>query len=165
MTALILEAHIAALSGRQRFGDLLSESLRLYFNIDVKFPDRNSQDIFNIYRDRIDHDETISHISMDTESNPTNKRKQKDLSPTNDELTEPEPKQQRQKPKRKLSKSDHFTKPTQLPNPVQPEPTPTPVNSPMKFTSSRTHDYDPIPGPTLMYKKTCLLYTSDAADE
>lgn len=49
LTALILEAHIASLTGQGRFGDLLSESLHLNYKIDAKFPDRDSQRVFNLY--------------------------------------------------------------------------------------------------------------------
>ena len=48
LTALILEAHIATLTGRP-FGKTLSDSLKLNFDIDTKFPDRDSQEIFNLY--------------------------------------------------------------------------------------------------------------------
>ena len=48
LTALILEAHIATLTGRP-FGKTLSDSLKLNFDIDAKFPDRDSQEIFNLY--------------------------------------------------------------------------------------------------------------------
>ena len=65
MTALILEAHIAALSGRRKFGELLSESMKLNFDIDVRFPDRNSQEIFNLYKNRNSQDDTESDISID----------------------------------------------------------------------------------------------------
>ena len=161
MTALILEAHIAALSGRRKFGELLSESLRLNFNIDVVFPDRNSNEIFNIYRNRIDQDETASNISMEAEPSNTHKRKQKDLSPPDNQL-EPEPKPKQQKQKKRHSK---------------PESIPTPVNSPVKSTTSKTskkptsfyiykshkdtHNYDPLPSPVdlyiLMYNKKIKL--------
>ena len=78
MTALILEAHIAALSGKRKFGDILSESMKLNFQIDVKFPDRNSQEIFNIYKNRTENDITDSDISI--EENPA-----KTVQPTNKE--------------------------------------------------------------------------------
>ena len=48
LTALILEAHIASLTGRP-FGQTLSDSLKLNYDIDAKFPDRDSQAIFNMY--------------------------------------------------------------------------------------------------------------------
>ena len=162
MTALILEAHIAALSGKRKFGELLSESLRLNFDIDVIFPDRNSNEIFNIYKDRIDQDETASNISMEAEPTTTNKRKQRDLTPTPDQ-PEPEPRPKQQKQKKKPQKPDSI---------------PTPMNSPAKSTSSKsskkpptpfyiyknqkdTHNYDPLPTPTdlytLMYNKKLKL--------
>ena len=125
MTALILEAHIAALTGKKKFGEYLSESLRLNFDIDVKFPDRNSQQIFNIYQDRMDNDKTESDITiddsdtMDTETQPT-KRKQKDLTPTEDKS---QPKPQRQKTsKRRDSKTSQPTSSQSA----------TPFNSPTK---------------------------------
>ena len=61
MTALILEAHIAALSGKRKFGGTtLSKSMKLNFETDVKFPDWNSQEMFNIQKDRTEHDITDS---------------------------------------------------------------------------------------------------------
>ena len=54
LIALILEAHIATLTGKRRFGETLSESLKLNYDIDAKFPDRDSQEILNIYLDRSD---------------------------------------------------------------------------------------------------------------
>lgn len=49
MTALILEAHIASLTEPHSYSKILSDSLKLNFDIDAKFPDRNSQQIFNMY--------------------------------------------------------------------------------------------------------------------
>ena len=48
MTALILEAHIATLTGQGAYGQTLSELFKLNFDIDVKFPDRKTPDIFNL---------------------------------------------------------------------------------------------------------------------
>ena len=41
MTALILEAHIACINSDNDFGQTLSKSLKLNFDIDAKFPDRD----------------------------------------------------------------------------------------------------------------------------
>lgn len=49
MTALILEAHIASLTEPKSYSQILSDSLKLNFDIDAKFPDRNSRKIFNLY--------------------------------------------------------------------------------------------------------------------
>lgn len=49
MTALILEAHIASLSGQQNYGQILSDSLKRNFDIDTVFPDRDSTKIFHMY--------------------------------------------------------------------------------------------------------------------
>jgi hypothetical protein len=46
-----MEVHIANLAGHRNYSDILSESLKLNFDIDTKFPDRDSQKIFNIYFD------------------------------------------------------------------------------------------------------------------
>ncbi|KAF2343519.1 hypothetical protein FHG87_025725, partial [Trinorchestia longiramus] len=54
LTALIMEAHIAALGKTKKFGDILTQSLKLNFNIDTTFPDRDSTAIFNFYYDRTD---------------------------------------------------------------------------------------------------------------
>jgi hypothetical protein len=49
LTALILEAHIAALDRSKKFGEILSQSLKNNYNIDTTFPDRDSAAIFNFY--------------------------------------------------------------------------------------------------------------------
>lgn len=52
MVALILEAHIACLGNpKKQFSDTLAESLLLNYGIETKFPDRNSQEIFNLFID------------------------------------------------------------------------------------------------------------------
>jgi hypothetical protein len=63
MTALILEAHVASLSG-QSYGKILSESLKRNFDIDAKFPDRDSQRIFNFHFDR-PMDDMLNDTEMD----------------------------------------------------------------------------------------------------
>ncbi|KAF2356305.1 hypothetical protein FHG87_012942 [Trinorchestia longiramus] len=52
LTALILEAHIAALDKTQKFGDILPKSLVTNFDIDTTFPDRDSTSIFNFYYEK-----------------------------------------------------------------------------------------------------------------
>ncbi|KAF2356004.1 hypothetical protein FHG87_013239 [Trinorchestia longiramus] len=52
LTALKLEAHITALE--KKFGDVLSQSLKLNFSIDTTFPERDSTAIFNFYYDKTD---------------------------------------------------------------------------------------------------------------
>lgn len=49
LTALIIEAHIASLTGTGKYGQILSNSLRENFSIDAKFPDRDSQAIFRTF--------------------------------------------------------------------------------------------------------------------
>lgn len=49
MTALILEAHIASLTRPGTYAKNLSELMKLNFDLDVKFPDRNSQEIFDLF--------------------------------------------------------------------------------------------------------------------
>ena len=48
LTAIILEAHIASLTDTGNYGKILSESLKRNFDIDTKFPDRDSAKIFNL---------------------------------------------------------------------------------------------------------------------
>ena len=146
MTALILEAHIAALSGRRKFGDLLSESMKLNFNIDVRFPDRNSQEIFNLYRNRSPHDITDSDISIDNnepdqnipppapsnEQQFPNKRKQQNLTPTNEHI--------HQKPQKvKRTESSASQKKTAPSNQA-------PI-SPTKSSTSNSNSYQAIAKP------------------
>ena len=52
LTALILEAHIESLADKQKYSDILSKSLKLNYNIDAKFPDRDYAAIFNMYINR-----------------------------------------------------------------------------------------------------------------
>ena len=49
MVALVIEAHVTALTDNRPYKDILSESLNLNYGIDVKFPDRDSQNILDIY--------------------------------------------------------------------------------------------------------------------
>ena len=49
IAALVIEAHIACLKPGSNFSNTLSESLKLNFNIDTKFPDRDSNQIFNVF--------------------------------------------------------------------------------------------------------------------
>ena len=49
LVALIIEAHIAAITTDKPYNDILSESLRLNYDLDVKFPDRDSQKILDMY--------------------------------------------------------------------------------------------------------------------
>ena len=49
LVALIIEAHIAAITNDKPYNEILSESLRLNYDLDVKFPDRDSQKILDIY--------------------------------------------------------------------------------------------------------------------
>ena len=96
LTALILEAHIASLAGTEKYSDILSKSLKLNYNIDTKFPDRDSAAIFKMY------------VNQDniTPPRPTQHQQQFDLSqdymdddnmeaqlPTNLSLTETEQEQ------------------------------------------------------------------------
>ena len=75
MMALILEAHIAALTDQGSFPQILRESLRLNFDIDVQFPDRDSQKIFNAYMNRptIDEDQPSTRPSTE-EDKPDHRR-------------------------------------------------------------------------------------------
>ena len=51
VTALILEAHIACINSDNDFEQTLFQSLKLNFDIDVKVPDRDSKNTFNLYFD------------------------------------------------------------------------------------------------------------------
>lgn len=68
---LTIEAHIAALSGDRPYNEILAESFKLNYDIDVKLPDRDSQKILNMYlktdktADKQDHTETESETDSD----------------------------------------------------------------------------------------------------
>ncbi|KAF2344531.1 hypothetical protein FHG87_024713 [Trinorchestia longiramus] len=66
LTALILEAHIAALDKTQKFGEILSKSLKANFDIDTSFPDRDSAAIFNFYCEKNRHTATAHQANTFT---------------------------------------------------------------------------------------------------
>jgi len=80
MTAIILESHVAALSGHGKFNTLLSESLKLNYDIDATFPDRNSQKIFNLMTEE-------PLIETETTDAPTD---DSEMDTDNDNTSEPE---------------------------------------------------------------------------
>ena len=47
--ALVIEAHIASIGDKRPYNEILSESLKLNYDIDVKLPNRDSQKVLNIY--------------------------------------------------------------------------------------------------------------------
>lgn len=49
LTALILEAHIACMGHPEKYGTTLSETLKMNFDIDITFPNRDSASIFGFY--------------------------------------------------------------------------------------------------------------------
>ena len=49
LVVLIIEAHVASLTGSRPYGEILSASLRLNYDLDVKLPDRDSQNILDLY--------------------------------------------------------------------------------------------------------------------
>ncbi|KAF2365356.1 hypothetical protein FHG87_003882 [Trinorchestia longiramus] len=53
LTALIIEAHVAALDITKKFGKILTQSPKPNFNFDTTFPNRDSTAIFNFYYDKI----------------------------------------------------------------------------------------------------------------
>lgn len=49
LLAIIFECHVAAITTGEKFNDMLSEQLKRNYNIDAKFPDRDSQKILDTY--------------------------------------------------------------------------------------------------------------------
>ena len=49
MVAIVIEAHIAMIGDKRPYTEILLESLKLNYDIDVKLPNRNSQKIIDIY--------------------------------------------------------------------------------------------------------------------
>ena len=49
IVALVIEAHIASIGDKRLYNEILSESLKLNYDIDVKLPNRDFQKILNIY--------------------------------------------------------------------------------------------------------------------
>ena len=123
LTALILEAHIASLAGKEKYPDILSKSLKLNFNIDAKFPDGDSAAIFNMHINR----ENI------TPERPIQQQQQFDLSqdymdddqmdtqlPTNHSLSEAKPQQNTQRTSSPKNKSQIKEQAFKIPkNPTQ----------------------------------------------
>lgn len=51
ITILVIEAHIASLAGKEKYGDILTKSIKLNYGINISFPERNSAEIFKIHMD------------------------------------------------------------------------------------------------------------------
>ena len=49
LIALVIEAHVASIGDSRPYNEILSESLRLNYGLDIKLPDRDSQKILDIY--------------------------------------------------------------------------------------------------------------------
>ena len=49
LIALVIEAHVASIGDNRPYNEILSESLRLNYGLDIKLPDRDSQKILDIY--------------------------------------------------------------------------------------------------------------------
>ena len=49
MIATVIEAHIASIGDKRPYNEILSESLKLNYDIDVKLPNRDSQKILDVY--------------------------------------------------------------------------------------------------------------------
>ncbi|KAF2345558.1 hypothetical protein FHG87_023686 [Trinorchestia longiramus] len=49
LAALVIETHITSLAKTESYGTILSKSLKRNFNIDTSFPDRDFQNIFNLF--------------------------------------------------------------------------------------------------------------------
>ena len=79
MVALVIEAHIASIGDKRPYNEILSESLKLNYDIDVKLTNRDSQKILNIYlnpeqqktEDSNTDDSSDNESSMDSISAPT----------------------------------------------------------------------------------------------
>ena len=79
MVALVIDAHIASIGDKRPYKEILSESLKLNYDIDVKLPNRDSQKILNIYlnpeqqktEDSTTDDSTDNEPSMDSIPAPT----------------------------------------------------------------------------------------------
>ncbi|KAF2356272.1 Sodium/solute symporter [Trinorchestia longiramus] len=54
LTTLNLKSHIVVLDKTQKYGDILSQALKIYFDSDTTFPDTDSATIFNFFYDKID---------------------------------------------------------------------------------------------------------------
>ena len=71
MVALVIEAHVTALTDNRTYKDILSESPNLNYSIDIKLPDWDSQKILDIYltkRTTVNEDLELSTDSSDDSS-------------------------------------------------------------------------------------------------
>ena len=75
LVTLIIEAHIAAIGDKRPYNDIISESLKLNYDLDIKLPDRDSQKILDIYLNP-DADQTT-----DSDSDSDEDRTDMDLDP------------------------------------------------------------------------------------
>ena len=116
MVALVIEAHIASIGDGRPYNEILSESLRLNYDIDVKLPNRDSQKILNVYlnpgqqkTDSTTDDSSDNEQSMDSIPAPTpcpSPLKPKDVRPkrqrtpeqTTSSKTQKQPRQETIKP-------------------------------------------------------------------
>ena len=107
LTALILEAHIASLAGKEKYADILSKSLKLNFNIDAKFSDRSSAAIFNmrINRENIKPKRPNRQQQFDLSQDYMDDVQMDTQLPTNLSLSEAEPQQDTQRTSSPKNKS------------------------------------------------------------
>ena len=110
MTALILEAHISSIADSQKFSEYLSESIKLNYGVDVKFPERNSRGVFRMLSN-MDQQSDDTHTSetasvaeeqMETEAS----SRKRAASPNESETVETRKKQRGQETQAAPSTSD-----------------------------------------------------------
>ena len=138
LVAIVLEAHIAAIGDHRPYSDILSESLRLNYDIDVRLPQRDSQKILDLYmkptqdlNDSDDNDKmdetTIpppthhcSPTKTGTKPRAERRKLSPDKSPQKSKQQKQEPKPQRQQPKKTPTYKVSFFRsdqdPTRLPD-------------------------------------------------
>jgi len=102
MTSLILEAHIACLSGHGHFGQILSDSLKLNYGFDAKFPDRDSQKIFNMI---MDPKTTPTPYNSDKSDDNDSTTETSDSDMETEQETQPPPKDESVRPKTKTAQT------------------------------------------------------------
>lgn len=109
---LVIEAHVAAITGDRPYNEIITDSFKRNYDIDVNLPDRDSQKILDIYL-KTDQ-ETTTNVTMESDSDSDSD--EEPPNPTNTPAPSPIKNKQTRPPtavipKRKLTPEDpHVTK-------------------------------------------------------
>ena len=90
LVALIVEAHVTALTGDRPYNEILQESLKLNYDLDVKLPNRDSQKILDMYlTDNKQQSTSFKKPEPSVKPKTTSKKPQPWYQDSGDESTQP----------------------------------------------------------------------------